>query len=154
MTPLLLVTILLPAILAAGEDEVPWKQLRGVAGRYLTACSSPETIKTLNRKLKERVAQRIADNSVLNEDSALRSLMLDWAASNEEAITRGDSEILTQACLYLVTFIDKGYAFPEQIRVRLNADVIEQIMQYMEGEITGAEPPSPRPNVRVIVRSK
>jgi hypothetical protein len=149
--PLLLVTILSPAVLAAGEEEVPWDKLRDLAGRYLAACSSPETVKRLNRKLRQRVAQRVADNNALDEDSALRSLMLDWAASNEEAIRSREAKAVTQACVYLITFLDKGYTLPEQVRTRLNPDVAREIMQYMEGEIAAAKPRSPQPDVSALV---
>ncbi|HEY3320659.1 MAG TPA: hypothetical protein VGP72_09365 [Planctomycetota bacterium] len=119
MKMFLFVTVLPPAVLAAGEENVPWDKLRDVAGRYLSACSSPETVKALNQKLKERVAQRVADNSVLDDDSALRSLMLDWAAGSEAAIKSKDAKALTQACVYLITFLDKGYHLPGQVQTRL-----------------------------------
>jgi hypothetical protein len=151
--PLLLVTVLSPAVLAAGEEEVPWGKLRDLAGRYLAACSSPETVKALNQKLKQRVAQRVAGNSALDEDSALRSLMLDWAASNEDAIRSREAKAVTQACVYLITLLDKGYTLPEQVRTRLNPDAAREIIQYMEGEIAAAKPRSPQPDVPAVVKT-
>ncbi|MGD0088694.1 MAG: hypothetical protein ABSE73_02135 [Planctomycetota bacterium] len=150
---LLLVTILSPVVLAAGKEEVPWDRLRDLAGRYLAACSSPKTVKALNRKLKQRVAQRVADSNVLDEDSALRSLMLDWAADNESAITSKGAKAVTQACVYLVTFLDKGYTLPEQVRTRLNPDAVREIIEYMEGEIAAAKPRPPQPDVPAVVKT-
>jgi hypothetical protein len=145
MKSLLLVALLSAAVLAAGKEDVPWDKLRDVAGRYLTACSSPETVKALNQKLKERVAQRVADNSVLDDDSALRSLMLDWAAGSEAAIKSKEAKALTQACVYLIVFLDKGYHLPGQVQTRLTPSVVGKMIQCMEDKI--AEPRAPKPDV-------
>ncbi|HEY3323691.1 MAG TPA: hypothetical protein VGP72_24770 [Planctomycetota bacterium] len=150
---LFLLAAFLPLVVSAAEEEaVPWDKLRDVAGRYLAACSSPETVKALNQKLKQRVAQRVADNNALDEDSALRSLMLDWAAGNEDEITSRDAKALTQACVYLIAFLDKGFSLPEQVRVRLTPDVVGQIVQCMEDEIADAKPRARRPDVSTVVK--
>jgi len=143
-----------PVVLAAGEEqEVPWDRLLDVAGRYLAACSTPEKVKALNRKLKQRVEQRIADNSDLNEDNALRSLVLDWAAGNEDAVTRRDSEAVTQACVFLTVFQHKKHTLPESVRTRLTPEAVRGMTQCMKGEIGTVTLLSPQPDVLVVVES-
>jgi hypothetical protein len=151
--PLLLVAFFSPAVLAADEEEVPWDSLRDMAGRYIAVCSTPETVKALNKKLKQSVAQRVADNGDLDEDSALRSMMLDWAAGNEDAIKRRDTKALTQSCVYLLTFLNKGYTLPEQVRTRLTPDAVRAILQSMESEIAAAQPQPPQPGAPATAKN-
>lgn len=119
----------------SGEPDVPWDKLHDTAKRYLDACSTPKIVQGMEKKLKQRVQQRMQDNDDLSEDTCMRSFMLDWAASNEGSIKRKEKEAVTQACFYFMTFVDKGYLIPQQIRSRLTPDVVKEILDHLESEI-------------------
>jgi hypothetical protein len=139
---LLVILVGLPVCLQArdsGEPDVPWDKLRDTASRYLDACCTPKTVQSMEKKLKQRVEQRMQDNDTYSEDTCMRSFMLDWAASNEGNLKKKEKEAVTQACFYFVTFIDKGYLIPQQIRSRLTPDVVKEILDHLEGEIAKAK---------------
>jgi hypothetical protein len=123
---------------ASDEPDVPWDKLRDTAKRYLDACCTPKIVSGMARKLKQRVEQRMQDNDTFSEDTVMRSLMLDWAASNEGNIKRKEKEAVTQACFYFMTFVDMGYLVPQQIRSRLTPDVVKEILDHLESEIAKA----------------
>src|SRR4029079_9924541 len=110
----------------SGGPDVPWEKLRDTARRYLDACVGEQTGKGMERKLKLRVEQRMQDNDTFTEDTIMRSMMLDWAASNEGGIKKKEKEAVTQACFYFMTFVDRGYLVPQQIRARLTPDVVKE----------------------------
>ena len=122
-----------------GEPDVPWDKLRDTASRYLDACCTPKQVKDMTKKLKQRVEQRMQDNDDVSEDTCMRSFMLDWAASNEGNLKKKEKEAVQQACFYFMTFIDKGYLIPQQIRSRLTPDVVKEILDHLEGEIAKAK---------------
>jgi hypothetical protein len=64
--------------------------------------------------------------------------MLDWIASNEGSIKKKDKEAVTLACFYFMTFVDRGYQVPQQIRTRLTPDVVKEILDHLESEIAKA----------------
>jgi hypothetical protein len=130
-----LLTLPLISYVRASEPDVPWDKLRDLASQYMKFCCTAEDIQEREKKFKRRVAQRLQDNEALSEDSAMRSLMLDWAAANDGSMKRKEKDAVTQACFYFVTFIDHGYLVPEQIRSRLTPDVVKEITDYLEGQI-------------------
>jgi hypothetical protein len=122
----------------SGEPDVPWDKLRDTAKRYLDACVGESTVNSMERKLKQRVDQRMQDNDTFSEDTIMRSIMLDWIASNEGSIKKKDKEAVTLACFYFMTFVDRGYQVPQQIRTRLTPDVVKEILDHLESEIAKA----------------
>lgn len=145
MTPrkfsLFLVATLLAAFSAHAESEpdIPWSKLRDTASRYLEACAAPKDVAGMAKRFKQRVQQRLEDSDTLGEDSVMRSLMLDWAAANDGRIKRKEKEAVMQACFYFVTFIDKGFLVPQQIRARLTTENQKEIFDHLEAEISKAK---------------
>lgn len=124
---------------AENEPDIPWDKLRDTASRYLEACSTTKEVEGMQKKFKQRIKQRMEDSDTLGEDSIMRSLMLDWAAGNTGKIKRKEKEAVTQACFYFVTFIDKGFLVPVQIREQLTPDNLKEIFNHLEGEIAKAK---------------
>jgi hypothetical protein len=122
---------------ATRAEDVPWDKLRDAANRYLEACVPAKEVQSMNKKLKQRVEQRMSDNDGALEDNTLRDLMLDWAFANESRIKNRDREAVKQACLYFVIFHDKGFSMPAQIRDQLTPDAVTDILEYLEEQIAG-----------------
>jgi len=129
------------AVFAPGGEEyrIPWDQLKDSAQRYLAACVRPETRTKMAKKFKNNVEQRVQDTG-WDEDTAMRTLMLDWAAGNRGKLERKEPESVAQACFYFVAFLDKGYDVPGQIRESLTSKTVAEILDYLEKEVkTGAK---------------
>lgn len=143
--PLLLLAPL--AARAAAEREgpsgfqIPYEELKAAGENYLAAVCTEKTVQCLDRKLRERVQQKCADNAVLDEDSAMRSIMLDWAAGNEKKIRRKDQQAVIQACFYFTCFIEKGFLMPWQIRNSLDQRACDDILKYLREETEKAQQP-------------
>ncbi len=139
-------TLLALPLRAESEPDIPWGKLQDTANRYLEACSTPKDVASMTKKLRQRVQQRTQDSETLSEDSIMRALMIDWAASNIGKIKRKERETVTQACFYFVTFIDKGFLVPQQIRMQLTPETQKEIFDHLEGEIAKAKEKKPAAN--------
>ncbi|MCY3021413.1 MAG: hypothetical protein NTW87_20555 [Planctomycetota bacterium] len=125
---------------AQGKEEyqIPWDSLRETAQRYLDALVAPKDVATMAKKLKDRTQERMHDMD-LDEDSAMRSLMLDWAAGNQGKLKRKESKAIAQACYYFVIFMEKGYFLPGQIRSELNEKNVDEILKHLNEQIEKAQ---------------
>jgi hypothetical protein len=119
----------------AEEYQIPWTKLREVAQRYLEACVEPKEVKSMVKKLRQRVEQRMQDDDTLSEDVIMRSMMLDWAAGNQRRIERKEKDAVRQACYYFVVFHDKGYNIPAVISGQLTEENVREISEYLEEQI-------------------
>ena len=128
------IALFLAAAQCAEEYSIPWDTLKDAAQRYLAACVSAKTQAKMARKFKDRVEQRVQDTG-WEEDTAMRTIMLDWAAGNRGKLERKEPEAVAQACFYLVVFLDKGYFVPSQIRSSLTPKVVNEILEFLEKEI-------------------
>jgi hypothetical protein len=124
---------------AVRAEDVAWDKLRDAANRYLEACVPAKEVQSMNKKLKQRVEQRMNDNDGALEDNIMRDLMLDWAFANETRIKNNDREAVKQACLYFVIFHDKGFSMPAQIRDQLTPDAVKDILEYLEEQIANGK---------------
>lgn len=129
-----LLLLLAPVGRCGDEYQVPWDKLRDTAQRYLEACVKPETRAKMAKKLKDCTEQRMTDSG-WDEDTCMRTIMLDWAAGNQGKLKRKEPKAIAQACFYFVTFRDKGYFIPGQIRAALTEDAVDEIFKHLEGEI-------------------
>ncbi|MGD0091033.1 MAG: hypothetical protein ABSE73_14035 [Planctomycetota bacterium] len=120
------------------EYQIPWDRLKDAAQRYLAACVSSKAQAKMAKKFKERTQQRVQDTG-WSEDTAMRTIMLDWAAANRGKLERKENEAVAQACFYLVVFLDKGYLFPGQMRAALTPNVVDDILEFLEKEIKAGE---------------
>lgn len=131
-----LVVLVLAAHCCAGSDtyQIPWDQLKDASQRYLKACVETKTVAKMAKKFKERVEQKIQDSG-WDEDTAMRTIMLDWAAGSSGSLERKEPKTVAQACFYFVVFMDKGYFIPGQIREALTPKVVQEILEHLEQEI-------------------
>jgi len=130
---------LLASLARCGEEyQIPWDRLKDAAQRYLDACVRPETRAKMARKFKDRTEQRVQDTG-WDEDTAMRTIMLDWAAGNRGKLERKEPQAVTQACFYSVTVLDRGYFVPGQIREALTPKVVAEILEYLAKEAKAGE---------------
>lgn len=118
----------------ASAYEVPYPELRATAHDYLSTCCEAKDVAGMEKKLKGQVETKAADQGI-DEDRAMREIMLDWAAGNEAKIRRKDPKAVRQACFFFVKFIDKGFQMPWQIRDSFNEENVKTILDYLRGEI-------------------
>jgi len=116
------------------EYQIPWDKLRDTARRYLDACVSPKAQAKMAKRLKDRTEQRVEDSG-WDEDTAMRTIMLDWAAGNRGKLECKEPEAMAQACHFLVVFVDKGYLIPGQMRASMTPKVVDELLEYLEKEI-------------------
>lgn len=117
------------------SEDVPWRELRELAFKYNQRVSEKAFLEKYAKTVNGMVQQRLIENNSLNEDAVLRSIMLDWAAGNSEKIVERDEQALTQACYFLVIFVDKGYVLPAPVRAELTPGVVGEIKGYLERRI-------------------
>jgi len=126
--------VLLAASAQCKEDyQIPWDKLKDTAQRYLEACVKPETRAKMAKKLKDRTEQKMQDSG-WDEDTCMRTIMLDWAAGNRGSLERKEPKAIAQACYYFVVFTDKGYFIPGMIRSSLTPKVVDEILEHLEKE--------------------
>lgn len=123
----------------AEEDTIPWPKLRELAVQYNERCADKKQLEKHIKKLQGVVEQRMIENDSMSEDNILRSVMLDWAASNSKKIVKRDPSCIAQACHFFTVFVDKGYVMPSMIRSELTPKVIDEIMEFLEKKIAEAK---------------
>jgi hypothetical protein len=128
------------AALAAGKDkapeyEIPFEQIRDTCNEYLEKCVEKTEVQQLKSKLDRRVKQRVSDNPDQSDDVAMRSIMLDWAASASGDLDKRKPDAVKQACCYFVISFEKGFDVPHQIRAQLTQENVKDILDYLNEEI-------------------
>jgi len=119
----------------AEDFQIPWTRLREVAQRYLDACVDAKDVKSMEKKLRQRVEQRMQDDDTMGEDVTMRSLMLDWASANGARIMRQEKDAVRQACYYFIIFNEKGYNIPAVISDQLTENAVREINEHLEEQI-------------------
>lgn len=123
----------------AADYEPPWAKLRDLAAQYLEHCVKPDDLARRHKKFRALVEQRLSENDSMSEDNIMRSIMLDWAAGAQKKIKKKERDAVAQACYYFVTFFDKGYDMPQQIRASLDEKAVGEIIEHFEEEIGKAK---------------
>ncbi len=122
--------------------QIPYQELKAAAQAYLAAACPPKRQRYMIKKLKDSVEQKLLDNAHLSEDSAMRSIMLDWAADNQKHIRRKESKAVFQACYFFIIFTDKGFELSWQFREALDEEACTEILKYLREETAKAKAPS------------
>jgi hypothetical protein len=117
------------------SEDVPWRELRELAFKYNQRVSEKAFLEKYAKTINGMVQQRLLENNSLNEDAVLRSIMLDWAAGNSDKIVEREEQAITQACYFLVIFVDKDYVLPAPVRAELTPGVVGEIKNYLERRI-------------------
>ena len=120
-------------VFAQTSDGIPMGEIRQACEHYLNAYANRSEIQRMDKKLKDQVATKASDAN-LDEDTAMRHIMLDWAAGNAKSLESRDAKTVKQACFYFVRFYDKGYDVPGQIRERLNPQNSRELINWLETE--------------------
>jgi hypothetical protein len=130
--------LLAGAAQCAETFQIPWDKLKDTSQRYLNACVETKTAAKMAKKFKERVEQKIQDSG-WDEDTCMRTIMLDWAAGSRGDLQKKEPKTVAQACFYFVVFMDKGYFIPGQIRDSLTQDAVKEILEHLEQEIKAGQ---------------
>jgi len=118
---------------AGAEDQLPYQEIRTACEKYLAAYASAKDLKNMEKRLMSQVETKVADQGI-DEDRAMREIMLDWAAGAASRLEKKDRVAMTQACYYFMKFIDKGYQIPGQIRERLTVEKARELIKVLETE--------------------
>jgi hypothetical protein len=124
-----------PSALAQDEPkeyQIPYQELREASVSYMESNCTKDEIKKFDDKLDELIAQKLEDNTHLQEDAAMRIIVLDWIAGNREYLRKKEKTAITQACFYFVRFIDKKYPLPSQFSQQLDEKTCNEIINYMK----------------------
>jgi hypothetical protein len=114
------------------EYQIPYQELREASISYMESNCTKDKIKEFSDKLDERIAQKLEDNRNLQEDAAMRVIVLDWITDNREYLRKKEKTTIIQACFYFVRFIDKKYPLPSQFRQQLDEKTCNEIINYMK----------------------
>lgn len=146
----IVVLLAAPLVLHAdsGDEDVPigdsterWERARAMllpaCDAYLDAFSTPKDRQKWNRRLTERVQQRVMDGAPQNADSILQSIALDWVAGSEDKLRKRDSKAILTACLYFRRFIDDGIPPPAMMRQRLSMKDIREMVSTLDELVAG-----------------
>jgi hypothetical protein len=121
------------AVFAQSNSDLPMGEIRQACAKYLSTNASRNEIQKMEKKLKEQVETKISDAN-LDEDTAMRHIMLDWAAGNAKSLESRDPKIVKQACFYFIRFYDRGYDVPGQISSRLTPKSCRELIDWLETE--------------------
>jgi hypothetical protein len=112
---------------------IPWDTIKVAAQRYLDTCVSAKDKETLRKQLKSRTEDKVHDTG-WSEDTAMRVIMLDWAADHAGELRKKKPKAIAQACYYFVIFRDKSYDIPLQIRERLDKKDVDDMLKHLNDE--------------------
>lgn len=110
-------------------------EISSTCNRFVEIMGYKEEQKKWDKKLTERIKQRIADSSICDEDSALRSIALDWLAGNDNKVRNKDIEGIKVTCFFLIRFIDINHTMPTQLRDRLTNMNYRKLLDHLEEEM-------------------
>ena len=126
-----------------GDSMELWRRAQGLlepaCDKYLAAFSDAKERAKWNRKLDDRIAQRIQDGAAGSEDSIFQRLALDWAAENEGKVRRKEPKALKEACLMFDRFIRMGIPPPWQVRQGLTLKNVREICRELEVTVAARE---------------
>ena len=126
-----------PSAHAEDEYRIPYDRIRAAAQKYLDTCVTPKDVAKMEKKLKDRVDDRVHDQGV-DRERAAREIMLDWAADNRSKLEKKDPKAVAQACFYFVIFIDRRYLMPGALRAELDEETCNKIIDHLEKEAAKA----------------
>lgn len=119
-------------------QPIPLKEIRAACLEYLAAFATGKEVQAMEKRLAMQVETKVADSG-MDEDRAMREIMLDWAAGNSQKLEQGDRQTMVQACFYFAKFIQKGYDVPNQIRSRLTPDESQKFISWLKSEAQKAK---------------
>lgn len=121
------------AVSAQSDSNLPMGEIRNACQHYLNTNATRSEIQKMEKKLRDQVETKVTDGN-LDEDTAMRHIMLDWAAGNAKSLESKEARTVKQACFYFIRFADKGYDVPGQIRARLTPENSRKLIDWLETE--------------------
>ena len=118
---------------AASNSGIPMGEIRQACEKYLDAYATAKDVKKMAKKLRDRIDTKVEDQGI-DEDTAMRHIMLDWAAGNAKRLESREAKTIKQACFYFIRFHDKGYQIPGQLREQLTAENSRKLIDWLETE--------------------
>jgi hypothetical protein len=118
---------------SASDWQIPYDELRGASEKYLYSHTTAQERDTMAKRLLERVRTRMEDQGV-DQDRAMRDIMLDWVAGNSNRLEEKEPAALRLACFYFMRFIDNGFQMPAQIRNRMTPENTRELIAFLRGE--------------------
>jgi hypothetical protein len=128
-----LLICLAPLACAAGDndEEAPigdsserWSRaqalLRPACDDYLGTFTTQKERDKWNKRMTDRVKQRVTDGAPQNEQAIFQALALDWVAGSEGKLRKKDPGAIKIACLFFKRFMDEGIPPPTMMRQRLS----------------------------------
>lgn len=115
----------------AKKQEIPWADIKDACNAFLERCSSKEETKAILSRLYVNAKTKMDDQGI-DEDRALREIMLDWAAGNSAAASNKERKAMVHASVYFILFVDKGYDVPWQIRDRLTPENVDGLIKFLK----------------------
>jgi len=120
---------------AIDSNAIPMGEIRRACAKYLNAYATAKDIKKMEKQLRGRVETKVEDQGI-DEDTAMRHIMLDWAAGNAKKLEKKDPKTIKQACFYFIRFYDKGYQIPGQMRSRLTPENSRKLIDWLDTEVS------------------
>lgn len=115
----------------AAEEGMPWGEIRGACEKFLDVYSSSKERTGMSKKLRQQVQTKVQDQGI-DEDQAMRDIMLDWVVGNQKRLDAKDRQTVKQACFYFICFIEKGYSIPGQMRDRITPAKARDLIAYLD----------------------
>ena len=116
-------------------DADQWEECKTIlipaCERYLAAFSGDKERASWNKRMDERIAQKIADNGATDDTSAFQTIALDWAADNRKKIEKKDRECIKVACMLFVRFSKTGIPPPGQVRNELTSSNAKELADWL-----------------------
>lgn len=103
-------------------------ELTDACREYLVSNATPAEVAKMEKKLREQVETKAADSG-MDEDIAMRHIMLDWATSNSKKLERRDPVAVKQACFYLTRWVGE---LPWQVRERLSDAQLQELVAWLK----------------------
>lgn len=112
-----------------GSADTPATLLRVLARDYIRRASTPEAEVKWNAKFSSRVATRVQDSG-LSEEQAAHEIFQDWAASNRKYIedpSSAPAAVILEACRFVSWLTDRSMSLPSKLYSSLTHEHVEMI---------------------------
>lgn len=124
---------MMASVHAGASEELPYAEMKSACQKFLSAFATAKDLKSMESKLRTQVETKMSDQG-MDEDRAMREIMLDWATSASKRLESKERTAITQACFFFIKFIDRGYQIPGQIRERLTMEKARKLIEYLDSE--------------------
>ena len=108
------------------------KQMEEPCTAYVKAQAKAGQSRAWEKKIDEKIKQKVADNAALNESSAFQAIILDWFNDHEGSLRSEDPESILEACLFFLRCIRTGTPPPPNMRNRLTRVSADELLDVLK----------------------